>query len=53
MPLMKGSSKKIIWRNFKEMMAAGHPEAQSWAAAYSYAGKSRKKKKKKRTRKKK
>jgi len=46
MPLIKGSSRKIIYRNFKEMVRAGHPEDQAWAAAYSHAGKSKKKKKK-------
>ena len=42
MPLKSGKSKKTIIQNAKEMMASGHPKDQSWAAAYSKAGKSKK-----------
>jgi len=41
MPLKKGSSKKTILQNAKEMMAAGHPKDQSWAAAFSSARRSK------------
>lgn len=41
MPLKKGSSKKVISSNIREMRAAGHPQAQSVAAAMREAGKSR------------
>jgi hypothetical protein len=40
MPLKKGKSKKIISGNISEMMHAGHPKAQSVAAALSTARKS-------------
>jgi len=43
MPLKKGSSQKTISENIREMRKAGHPEAQSIAAAMRQAGKSRKK----------
>lgn len=46
MPLKKGKSKKTIRRNAREMMRHGHSRAQSWAAAYATARKSRKRKKK-------
>ncbi len=39
MPLKKGKSKKVISENIREMRAAGHPEAQSVAAALSQARK--------------
>jgi hypothetical protein len=45
-PLHKGSSQKTIGKNIKEMRAAGHPQAQSVAAAMREAGKSRDGKKK-------
>ena len=45
MPLKKGSSRKTIAYNIREMHKAGHPINQSIAAAYKKAGKSRKKKK--------
>lgn len=41
MPLKKGRSNKVILENAKEMMKAGHPRDQAWAAAYSKAGRSR------------
>lgn len=50
MPLKKGKSKKVISRNIREMMHAGHPQKQAIAAAMNQAGKSRKKKGKKRGR---
>jgi hypothetical protein len=46
MPLQPGKSDTIIARNAREMMKAGHPKAQAWAAAYTNAGLYRKKKKK-------
>lgn len=42
MPLKKGKSKKVVLRNAKEMMAAGHPKDQAFAAAFAKAGKKRK-----------
>ena len=41
MPLAKGSSKAVVSRNIREMMASGHPRDQSIAAAMRSAGKSR------------
>lgn len=41
MPLKKGRSNKVILENAKEMMKAGHPKDQAWAAAYSKAGRSK------------
>jgi hypothetical protein len=43
MPLRKGSSKKTIAANIKTEIAAGRPQKQAVAIAYSKAGKSRKK----------
>lgn len=37
MPLSAGNSASVIRNNALEMHAAGHPMAQSWAAAYSNA----------------
>jgi hypothetical protein len=48
MPLAKGSSKKVISENIKEMMRSGHPQKQAIAAALNTAGKSRKQRTKKR-----
>ena len=40
MPLKKGTSKKTIGKNIKEMEESGHPRKQSIAAALSEARKS-------------
>ena len=45
-PLKKGSSKKVISENIKEMMASGHPQKQAVAAALRSAGAPKKRKKK-------
>jgi hypothetical protein len=45
MPLKKGSSKKTLAYNIREMIKAGHPQAQAAAAAYSIARKAKGKKK--------
>ena len=42
MPLKKGSSKKVVSENIREMMHSGHPQKQAIAAAMRNAGKSRK-----------
>jgi hypothetical protein len=47
MPLKKGSSKRVISANIREMMHSGHPQKQAIAAAMSQARRSRSKKKKK------
>lgn len=41
MPLKKGSSKKVVSENIREMMAAGHPQKQAVAAAMRTARQSR------------
>jgi hypothetical protein len=41
-PLKKGSSKKTVSRNIKEMVKSGRPQKQAIAAALRSAGKSRK-----------
>jgi uncharacterized protein YoaH (UPF0181 family) len=43
MPLAKGSSKKAISRNIKELMSTGRSQKQAVAIAMKKAGKSRKK----------
>ena len=45
MPLKAGRSARVMWENAKIEMAAGKPEKQAWAIAYSEAGKDKKKKK--------
>jgi hypothetical protein len=40
MPLTKGTSRKTISTNIKEMMKAGHPQNQSIAAALDTARRS-------------
>ena len=43
MPLKKGSSKKIVSMNIKELMQSGRGQKQAVAIAYSQARKSKKK----------
>lgn len=40
MPLKKGTSKKTIGRNIKEMVDSGHKQSQAVAAAFNEARKS-------------
>jgi len=44
MPLMTGSSNKVISGNISELRHSGYPEKQSIAIAMSKAGKKKKKK---------
>ena len=46
MPLKKGSSKKVISENIRELRHAGHPEKQAIAIAMHQAGKSKRTKRK-------
>jgi len=41
MPLKRGSSKRVIGSNIKELMASGRDQAQAVAIALKKAGKSR------------
>lgn len=41
MPLKKGSSKKVISENIKELMHSGRPQKQAIAIAMHNAGKSK------------
>jgi hypothetical protein len=45
MPLKRGSSKKVISANIRELRHSGRPQRQAIAIAMEKAGKSRKKKK--------
>lgn len=47
MPLKKGSSKKVISTNIRELMHGGRPQKQAIAIAMSKAGKSRRRKQRK------
>ena len=40
MPLAKGTSKAVISKNIREMVAAGHPQKQAVAAALDTARRS-------------
>jgi len=44
MPLVKGKSRKAMSQNIKTEIAAGKPQKQAVAIAYSVAGKSNKNK---------
>jgi len=44
MPLKKGSGKKVISANIRELMASGRPQKQAVAIALDEAHKARKKK---------
>jgi hypothetical protein len=46
MPLKKGSSKKVVSENIRELRHSGFPEKQSVAISLNKAGKSKKSKKK-------
>ena len=46
MPLKKGSSKKVVSANIKELVQSGRPQKQAVAIALDNAGKSNKKGKK-------
>ena len=45
MPLKRGSSKKVVSANIRELRKSGHPQDQAVAIAMQKAGKSRRKRK--------
>jgi hypothetical protein len=45
-PLKKGSSRKVVSQNIREMMQSGYPQRRAVAAALRTAGVSRKRKRK-------
>jgi hypothetical protein len=45
MPLKKGSGRKVVSQNIREMVRAGHPQKQAVAAALRQARSSKKKRK--------
>lgn len=46
MPLKRGSSRKVVSTNIRELMHSGKPQAQAIAIALKTAGKAKPKKKK-------
>ena len=44
MPLKRGSSKKVVSENIREMVHSGHPQKQAVVAALNNARRSRKRK---------
>jgi len=43
MPLKKGTSKKVLQQNIREMVHSGHPQKQAVAAAFAQQRKAKKK----------
>ena len=50
MPLEKGSSRKVVSDNIREMVKAGHPQKQAVAASLSNARKSKRSSRNRRSR---